>query len=228
MFFTTSRLALAIVQLPLVLLATFVSTCLAADCTVYEDDNGGGWSRDVTGETVFSGRENDSVSSVRLEEGVIVFLYEHHDYGGVALVICAPGLHNLPEGWNDRITSVRTVRTDLSNPMKQLREISALAADPDKVYELKMTPFVQRAASRAAGFAQGNSSEASFEYCELDVKKGSIKLRLNIRHCHRPIRQVTLYDVSQSLDIEVSADSREWGCKLDLGRGVVVRLDDVL
>jgi hypothetical protein len=59
------------------------------------------------------GLSNDSITSVQIESGVEVTLYEHEGFGGDSVTMQSSGM--VPNGWNDRVSSVDVTVTDPSD-----------------------------------------------------------------------------------------------------------------
>ena len=50
---------------------------------------------------------NDVVTSYAIAEGCCATFYEHYDYLGNSFAECGPKESNVPDGWNDVISSVK-------------------------------------------------------------------------------------------------------------------------
>jgi len=53
------------------------------------------------------GVQNDTISSLKVADGVKLMMYEHYNYDGAVLTIIGPKeLSSMPGPWNDRVSSV--------------------------------------------------------------------------------------------------------------------------
>jgi hypothetical protein len=90
---------------------TFVAGGTGIACTVYEDINLGGASREIrpgAAMTFVGAQWNDRISSIACEPGCTLMAYEHADYQGARQVF-ADVVNYVGDGWNDRISSLDTI-----------------------------------------------------------------------------------------------------------------------
>jgi hypothetical protein len=105
--------------------------------TFYEHNNFKGYKQKLAGlgqETDFPSPffKHDTISSLKIPEGVRVVLYEHHKFGGKSLELGAGDHPSLKVyGFNDIASSVKLIRSDLELvSIKYENEVSVPAGDP--------------------------------------------------------------------------------------------------
>jgi hypothetical protein len=176
----------------------------AGKATLYEHENMGGAAREMgdNEDVPHLGDLDDKVTSVRIEgRGVWVVLYENQNAEGLAVVFNHDGSRNVPEWFNDRATSSRTVATEEPN-WRSIVQAGKFVHDKDRVYDISATVQASAVADQIReSFCHGNKQKCHWEFLRVDLKSTEIHGRVFMLHRHK-VAGNQLYSVETPLEFK--------------------------